>query len=336
MTGRLDTTYLGLALRGPIVASPSPLTGELSGMARLEEAGVAAIVLPSLFEEQIERDDLETFERRVTGSYCYAESLDFFPDLGDYNTGPDRYLDLIATAKESLDVPVIASLNATTRGGWVHFASLIEQAGADALELNIYEVAVDPLVSGAELEQRQLALVGAVRDAVSIPLAVKLSPFYSSFAHFAGDVATAGADGLVLFNRFYQPDLDPRSREVRPRLELSSSVELRLPLRWIGVLRSQLQVDLAATTGIHNGLDVAKVLLAGADVAMTASSVLRAGPDQVRRMLEQLQQWMDEEEYESVEQLRGSASRSAVADPSAYERAGYASTLASFRLQRQP
>ena len=330
MTVDLRTSYLGLELRSPLVASPSPLTGELEGLRRLEAAGVGAVVLPSLFEEQITHDQLELDRLLETTSEHYGEALSYFPDLQDYNTGPWTYLASIEQAKQALSVPVIASLNGITPGGWVGHAKRMRDAGADALELNLYTVATDPRVGAAELEARYLDLVAEVRAAVAIPLAVKLSPFFTALANFCVRVEAAGVDGLVLFNRFYQPDLDLDSLDVVPRLVLSTSEELRLPLRWIAILYGRVGTSLAATTGVHTGLDAAKVLLAGADVAMMTSALLRHGPEHVGVVERELRAVLAEHEHDSVSQLRGSMSRDAMPDPAGFERANYVRTLMSW------
>lgn len=331
MTPDLTTRYLGLAMRSPLVASASPLTGDIDALRRLEAVGAAAVVLPSLFEEQILHETLLLHRDLEAGAETWGEALDFFPALDDYNTGPDRYVALVEAAKTAVDIPVIASLNGTSPGGWLRYAALIEAAGADALELNLYTVAADPETSGTDIEHAQLDVVAAVRDSISIPLAVKLSPFYSSLPHTAAAITAAGADGLVLFNRFQQPDLDPHTREVESSAELSTSAALRLPLRWIAILRGQLIGSLAASGGVHTGLDAAKVILAGADVAMTTSALLRHGPDHLARIEAELADWMIEDDYESVNQLKGSASQHNIADPAAFERAGYLRTLTSYR-----
>jgi dihydroorotate dehydrogenase (fumarate) len=335
VTVDLRTTYLGLELRSPLVASPSPLTGEVDGLRRLEAAGVGAVVLPSLFEEQLTHDQLELDRLLETTSDHTGEAMSYFPDLQDYNTGPWTYLDHITQAKRALAVPVIASLNGITPGGWVGHAKRMRDAGADALELNLYTVATDPRVGAAELEARYLDLVADVRAAVSIPLAVKLSPFFTALANFAARLAAAGVDGLVLFNRFYQPDLDLDSRDVVPRLVLSTSEELRLPLRWIAILYGRVQTSLAATTGVHTGLDAAKVLLAGADVAMMTSALLRNGPEHVAVVEQQLRAVLAEHDYDSVTQLRGSMSRVHMPDPAGFERANYVRTLMSWSSRAQ-
>jgi dihydroorotate dehydrogenase (fumarate) len=335
VTVDLRSSYLGLELGSPLVASPSPLTGELEGLVRLEGAGIGAVVLPSLFEEQLTHDQLELDRLLETTSEHTGEALSYFPELEDYNTGPWSYLDLISQAKRALSVPVIASLNGITPGGWVGHAKRMRDAGADAIELNLYSVASDPRVGAAELEGRYLDLVADVRAAVTIPLAVKLSPFFTALANFAVRLDGAGVDGLVLFNRFYQPDLDLDSRDVIPRLVLSTSEELRLPLRWIAILFGRVGVSLAATTGVHTGLDAAKVLLAGANVAMMTSALLRHGPEHVAVVERELRAVMVEHEYDSVAQLRGSMSHDAMADPAGFERANYVRTLMSWSSQAQ-
>jgi dihydroorotate dehydrogenase (fumarate) len=323
----LSTRYLGLRLRTPLVASSSPLTGDLGSLRRLEDAGASAVVLPSLFEEQLTGEALEIDRLLETGAESFGEALGYFPSLDDYNTGPDHYLELVQKAKEVLDVPVIASLNGTTPGGWLDHARWLEEAGADALELNLYAVAADPEENAWTLETRLREVVVAVRRAIAIPLAVKLSPFFTALAHTAHELVAAGADGLVLFNRFYQPDLDLETLEVAPRLALSTSEELRLPLRWIAILRGRVQASLAATSGVHTRDDVVKALLAGADVTMLASALLRHGPEHLRTVESDLAAWLAAREYDSVEQLQGSLSQGAVPDPAAFERANYARTL---------
>ena len=332
MTVDLRTRYLGLELRSPIVASASPLTGEPASARLLEQAGAAAIVLPSLFEEEVVFEEIEINRSLEAGTDSFAEALDYFPNIGSFAGAGDRYLARLRQIKAQSAVPIIASLNATTTGGWVRYAKLIEDAGADALELNLYRVAADPARSAAEIEADDLALIAAVRSSVTIPLAVKLSPYYSSMANVARHVIDAGADGLVLFNRFYQPDLDLDTLEVVARLDLSQPWELRLPLRWIAILRPELGPDtsLAATSGVASATDVVKALMVGADVAMMTSAILRNGPDKIRTVEAGLRSWMTENEYESVSQLRGSASSASVEDPSAFERANYMRTLRSW------
>ncbi|MCA9666141.1 MAG: dihydroorotate dehydrogenase-like protein [Myxococcales bacterium] len=326
----LTTRYLGLELRNPLVASSSPLTGVVDAMRELEDAGIAAVVLPSLFEEQIEHDEMEMARLAEFGAEGFAEALDYFPELETYNTGPDVYLEHIASAKDALSIPVIASLNGVTVGGWARYAKLCEQAGADALELNVYDVPMDVDISGAEVEQRIIDVVRTVGEGLSIPLTVKLSPFFSSLPNMAKRLAEAGAKGLSLFNRFMQPDIDLDKLEVRPSVELSTSSELRLPTRWIAILRGRVDLSLAATTGVHMAEDALKLLFAGADVTMMASALLRHGASYPRRVLEELRSWLIEREYESVEQLKGSMSLQRAPDPSQFGRGQYMRTLVSY------
>jgi len=333
MTTLLDTTYLGLRLRSPLIASASPLTGRIDTLVALEQAGAAAVVLPSLFEEEVESESMRLHERLETGANSFPEAGDFFPELEFDDIGPQRHVKLTAAAKDALQIPVIASVNGITPGGWVRYAQLMVEAGADAIELNLYSVAADPSRSAGEVESNYLETVRLVRAAVTVPLAVKLSPFLSSTAHFAHAVVEAGADGLVLFNRFYQPDIDLETLDVLPRVELSDPRELRLPLRWLAILRPQLRTtSLAATTGVHSGYDAAKALLVGADAVMMTSALLRNGPRHIARVEAELAAWLAERDYASVNQLRGSVSHFAATDPTGFERANYLRTLASYRL----
>ncbi len=336
MTVDLRTRYLGLELRSPLVASPSPLTGELDSALQLVDAGAAAIVLPSLFEEEIVHEESELNRSLETGADQFAEALDYFPNIGPFAGVGDRYLARLRQIKDQASVPVIASLNATTAGGWVRYAKLMEEAGADALELNLYHIAADPARTAADMEALDLELIAAVRGAITIPLAVKLSPYYSALASFVREAVDRGADGLVLFNRFYQPDFDLETFDVVPRLELSRPSELRLPMRWTAILRPQLgpAVSMAASSGIHGGTDAVKALMVGADVAMTTSALLHHGPEHLATIEAELVAWMTEHEYELVDQLRGSASQAAVEDPSAFERANYMRTLRSWTTPR--
>jgi len=332
MTVELATRYLGLELRSPIVASAAPHNGEPAMAKRLEAAGVGAIVLPSLFEEEILAEELELNRSLEQGTEHFAEALDYFPAVDTFIGAADRYLARLERVKTEVTVPVIASLNASTTGGWVRHARRIEDAGADALELNVYRVAADPRRNAAELEAADLELIAAVRSTITIPLAVKLSPYYSSFANFATAVIAARADGLVLFNRFYQPDLDLDALDVVPRIELSQAWELRLPVRWIAILRPRLGpgVSLAATSGAQSGTDVLKGLMVGADVVMMTSALLRHGPEHIATVETELRAWMSEHEYESVDQLRGSATAATADDPDAFQRANYLATLRSW------
>jgi len=328
----LRTRYLGLELRSPIVASAAPLNRDPTFARRLERAGVGAIVLPSLFEEDILAEEIELNRSLEQGTEHFAEALDYFPALDHATSIADRYLASIERLKSEVAVPIIASLNATTPGSWVQYSRRIEAAGADALELNVYRVAADPLCGAGETEAADLELIAAVRASVRIPLAVKLSPFYSAFASFAAAAVKAGADGLVLFNRFYQPDLDPDTLEVEPMLELSRPWEMRLPMRWIAILRPQLGSGafLAASSGVDSATDVIKCLIVGADVAMMTSALLRHGPEHVSTVEAGLRAWLDEHGYQSVTQLRGSASQATAGDAAAFERANYIRVLRSW------
>jgi dihydroorotate dehydrogenase (fumarate) len=332
MTVDLTTRYLGLDLRSPIVASAAPKNSDPAMAARLEAAGVGAIVLPSLFEEEIVSEEIELHGALEQGTDQFIEAPTYFPAMGTFVGTADRYLGALRAVKASAGVPIIASLNATTAGGWVRYAREIQDAGADAIELNLYRLAADPGRSAAELEAADLALIAAVRGSITIPLAVKLSPFYTALAGFAAAARGAGADGLVLFNRFYQPDLDLESFDIVPRLELSQPAEFRLPMRWIAILRPQLGrgVSLAASSGVGSGTDVVKGLMVGADVVMMTSALLRHGPEHVRTVETSMRVWLEEHEYASVAELRGSASAARVDDPAAFERSNYMATLRSW------
>ncbi len=332
MTVDLRTRYLGLDLRSPIVASASPLNGEPATARLVEQAGAGAIVLPSLFEEEILAEELEINRSLEQGTEAFAEALDYFPAIDTFVGAADRYLAGLSRIKTRAGVPIIASLNADTAGGWVRYARDIQDAGADALELNLYHIAADPRRSASEMEATDLALIAAVRAAVTIPLAVKLSPYYSALANFAAAAVASGADGLVLFNRFYQPDIDLDTLDVVARLDLSQAWEMRLPVRWVAILRPQLGpgISIAVSSGAGAGTDVVKGLMVGADVVMMTSAVLHHGPGHIRTVEAELVDWMTEHDYESVAQLRGSASQATVADPSAFERANYMRTLRSW------
>jgi dihydroorotate dehydrogenase (fumarate) len=326
----LSTTYLGLRLRSPLVASAGPLTGRVASLQALEGAGIAAVVLPSLFEEQIVHDELQTaglFDAEGGGN---PEADSYFPVLGGFETLADRYLRHVEEARAALSVPVIGSLNGMTPGGWTRYARRIADAGADALELNLYRVAADPDVSAAEVEAEQIELVAAVADSVSIPLAVKLGPAYTALASHAQGLAAAGADGLVLFNRFYQPDIDPLHRQVTSALELSTSTELRLPLRWTGLLYDRVDADFAISTGVHTGLDAARCLLAGAQVAMMTSALLQQGPAHVSEVERELVSWAETFEVDAIGELRGSVTQRTVRHPEVFERANYIETLIDY------
>lgn len=328
----LTTTYLGLTLKHPIVASASPLAQSVEGVRRLEDAGAAAVVLPSLFEEQIEHESHQLDHYLSYGAESYPEALSYFPDLDTYRVGPDAYLSLVSWAREAVEIPVIASLNGVSPGGWTDYARLIEQAGASALELNIYAIPTDPHLSGVEVEARYLDVVRQVRQAVSIPVAVKLSPYFSAIASFARQLAETGANGLVLFNRFYQSDFDLEALEVVPRLVLSDSDDLRLPLTWVAILYGRVPVDLAITSGVHTHQDVLKGLMAGARVTMMTSALLRHGLGHLRTVLDDLVHWMEEHEYASVRQMQGSMSQINVRSPSVFERANYMKVLQSWHV----
>lgn len=326
----LTTTYLGLQLRNPLVASASPLSKKVDTVRHLEDAGAAAVVMYSLFEEQITHESQELDHYLERGTHSYAESLSYFPDLGSYNLGSEPYLEHLHRVKRAVDIPVIGSLNGISSGGWVQYAQRIEQAGADALELNIYYLPTDPNLSGGELEEEYVKLVRDVRATVKIPIALKLSPFFTSLPHIARRFVEAGANGLVLFNRFYQPDFDLEELEVIPNLELSTSHELRLPLRWIALLYGRIETDFALTSGVHTAQDVLKAVMAGASVAMTTSALLEYGIGRLTHILTDLQAWMEEHEYESVTSMKGSMSQRAVAEPAAFERANYMKVLNAF------
>jgi len=326
----LTTMYLGLPLRSPLVASSGPLTARLDSLRALEQAGIAAVVLPSLFEEQVEHEDMQAAGLGDLGADSNPEATSYFPDLAVHESVVDRYLRHVEEAKAVLSIPVLASLNGESPGGWVRYARLLEIAGADALELNLYGIAADIDVTGREVEDEQMMLVALVRESISIPLAVKIGPYYSALGNQAARFVEAGADGLVLFNRFYQPDIDPQTRKVAPALVLSSSAELRLPLRWTAILSGRVEASLAVSTGVHTGADAARCLLAGADVAMMTSALLENGPDHVATVEHELVEWAVASGFESVAQLRGSVSQRHVADPSAFERANYMAALTGF------
>ena len=328
----LAARYLGLDLRSPIVASASPYNRDAEMASRVEDAGAAAIVLPSLFEEEILHEEIELNRALEAGSEAFAEALEYFPAVGIFADAGERYLTDLERIKARSSVPVIGSLNATSSGGWTRYARLIEQAGADAIELNLYHVAADPTRTATDMESADIDVIAAVRAEIGIPLAVKLSPYYSAMANFASHVMDAGADGLVLFNRFYQPDLDLDTYDVVPRVELSRQWELRLPIRWIAILRPQLgdRASLAASSGVAEGTDVVKALMVGANVAMMTSALLRHGPARLAAVEAELRAWMEEHDYVSVAQLRGCASGATSDDPSAFERSNYMKTLHSW------
>jgi len=327
----LTTNYLGMLLKNPIVASSSPLSHSVDSIRRLEDAGAAAVVMYSLFEEQIGFDSYYIDYHLTQGIDSYAESISYFPDMQSYNVGPDEYLNLIRRAKEAVDIPIIGSLNGASVGGWTDYASLIEEAGADALELNVYYLPANTAVKGTDVEALYLDILLAVREVVTIPVAIKLSPFFSSIANMASCLSEQGADGLVLFNRFYQPDFDLENLEVAPRLVLSNSNELRLPLRWVAILYGRVNADLAITSGVHTSQDVIKGLMAGAKVTMMASELLQNGVRRIGQVLNEVVAWLSEHEYESVTQMIGAMSQKHCAEPAAFERANYMKMLQSYR-----
>ena len=326
----VSTSYLGLQLKNPLVVSASPLSKSIDLVRRLEDAEASALVLYSLFEEQITHESLELDYFLHRGTNVFSEALSYFPDLDHYNMGTEPYLDHVQAVKQAVSIPVIGSLNGISTGGWIEYAHRIEQAGADALELNIYYLPTDPNLTGAEMEEEYVQLVRDVRAKVQIPIALKLSPFFTSIPNIAKRFVEAGANGLVLFNRFYQPDLDLETLEVVPNLELSTSSELRLPLRWIALLYGHIQADFALTSGVHTALDVLKAIMAGASVAMMTPALLAHGIGRLKDILTDLQEWMVEHEYESISIMKGSMSQRAVAEPAAFERANYMKVLGSF------
>jgi dihydroorotate dehydrogenase (fumarate) len=329
----VTTSYLGLRLKNPLVASAGPLCEDIASIRRMEDHGVAAIVLPSLFEEQIERESLELDQYLSAGEAISAESITHFPDLLGYNRGPEGYLKHIRKAKEAVQIPIIASLNGTSVGGWSQYAKEMEQAGADALELNIYYIPTDPNATGELVEQKYCDLVREVKASVKVPVAVKLGPYFSSLPNMARKLEAAGADALVLFNRFYQPDFDLESLEVVPNLILSNSHELLLRLNWIAILYGQVKCDLALTGGVHTGADVVKSMMAGAKVAMMTSALLKKGIGYLDTVLTELLIWLGDHEYDSIKQMQGSMSRNAVPQPQAFERANYMKVLSSYAMR---
>jgi dihydroorotate dehydrogenase (fumarate) len=329
----LSTRYLGLKLRNPLVVSASPLCKEISNLHQMEDSGASAIVLHSLFEEQINVESNELDRFLWDGSDVGAESTTIFPDLQSYNIGPDGYLEHIRHAKQSLSIPVIASLNGVSRGGWVSYASEMQQAGADAIELNVYFIPADAASGSDEIEKLYLDLVKEVRNTVSIPVAVKVGPYFSAFANMAQRLEAAGADGIVLFNRFYQPDFDLDALEVKPALTLSNSSELLLRLHWAAMLYGQLRADIAITGGVHTAEDVVKSMMSGARVTMLASALLEHGIGYLRPLRNQLEAWLEKHEYESIQQMQGSMSQQNVPNPKAFQRANYMKVLSSYAVK---
>src|SRR6202158_5041710 len=332
----LRTTYLGLKLSSPLVVSASPLSRDVEGICRLEEAGASAVVLYSLFEEQLRQEEADLDYHLAAGTESFAESLTYFPQASEFHTGPEGYLDHIRKAKAAVGIPIIASLNGSTLGGWTQFSGEIERAGADAIECNVYYLPTDPKLTAEDIETTYLDILRAVKATVTIPVAVKLSPFFSNLSNMAHRLDEAGADALVLFNRFYQPDIDLEELEIRPNVLLSTPQALRLPLTWIGILYGRIRLSLAATSGIHSAEDVIKLLLVGADVTMLCSVLLRDGVSQVHEIERDLREWLDYHEYESVNQMQGSMSQLRCLDPGAFERAQYMRAVKGIEYIQRP
>ena len=327
----LSTSYMGLELKNPIVPSASPLSKEIDNIKKLEDAGASAIVMYSLFEEQIafESEQMDYFLDFGTDSF--AESLSYFPQNDDYNKGPEEYLDHIRKAKAATNIPIIGSLNGVSTGGWIDYAKKIQDAGADALELNVYFMAADQNQEARQIENQYLLILKAIKSNVDIPVAIKLSPYFSSMSRIATELDKNGADALVMFNRFYQPDLDLEELEVKPGVILSTSDDLRLPLRWIAILDGKIKASMAGTTGVHTGIDALKLVMAGANVAQMCAALLKNGPEYVQTVIKEMEQWMEDHEYDSIKKMRGSMSQRAVADPAAFERANYMKALNNFK-----
>ncbi len=329
----LKTKYMGLDLKNPIVPSASPLSESVDGIKRMADAGAAAVVMFSLFEEQLKMDAESETERLAAGTESFAESLSYFPKIDDYIVGPEQYLDLINKASQAVDIPIIGSLNGFSHEGWISYAKKMQDAGAKAIELNIYHLPTDPKISGAKVEKMYIDVVKAVTSSVTVPVAVKLNPYFSATANMAKKLKSAGAKGLVLFNRFYQPDFDLENMSVAPTLFLSSPGNIRIPLRWIAILYGRVKVSLAATSGVYTAQEVVKYILAGADVVMTTSSLLQKGVGNITNLIEGLENWMEEKEYESVKQMKGAMSHKSVADPAAFERANYIKIIEKYKRE---
>ena len=327
----LTTKYLGLTLKNPLVVSASPLSENIGNIKKMEEAGAAAVVMLSLFEEQIEAEGADLDRSLSTGGS--SEAASYFPNISGYRVGPETYLENLTKAKAAVKIPIIASLNGASSGGWTRYAKKMQEAGADALELNIYTIPTDPRVNAAEIEQKYCDLVRDVKASVQIPVAIKLCPYFSAMVNMASQLDQAGADGLVLFNRFYQPDFDLEALEVVPSLQLSASYELLLRLHWVAILHGRVRPDLAITGGVHTSYDVLKAMMAGAQVAMMASAILKRGIDYIATVLGELQTWMEEHEYESIKQMQGSMSQKSVADPKSFLRGNYLKVLSSYALR---
>ena len=328
----LSTTYLGLKLPHPIMPGASPMVDKIDLVKRMEDAGAAAIVMHSLFEEQLMREELATYHHIDVHADSFAEAMTYLPRPDEFNLGPDQYLEQLVRIKQSVELPVIASLNGFTSGGWIRYAKLMQDAGANALELNVYYLATNPTETGEEVEQRTIDILKAVKQAVSIPVAIKLSPFFSSIANMAKRLDDAGADGMVLFNRFYQPDIDVESLEVEPTLRLSDSSELNLRLRWLAVVSGHVRASLAVSGGVHTHIDAVKAVMTGAHAVQVVSGILQQGPDIIRRIREGLTQWLEEHEYDSLEQMRGSMNLLRCPDASMFERANYIRILQGYKV----
>ncbi len=328
----LSTTYLGLKLPHPIMPGASPMVDKIDLVKRMEDAGAAAIVMHSLFEEQLMREELATYHHIDVHADSFAEAMTYLPRPDEFNLGPDQYLEQLVRIKQSVELPVIASLNGFTSGGWIRYAKLMQDAGANALELNVYYLATNPTETGEEVEQRTIDILKAVKQAVSIPVAIKLSPFFSSMSNMARRLDDAGADGLVLFNRFYQPDIDVESLEVEPTLRLSDSSELNLRLRWLAVVSGHVRASLAVSGGVHTHIDAVKAVMTGAHAVQVVSGILQQGPDVIRRIREGLTQWLEEHEYDSLEQMRGSMNLLRCPDASMFERANYIRILQGYKV----
>ncbi|MGQ9610780.1 MAG: dihydroorotate dehydrogenase-like protein [bacterium] len=328
----LSTNYMGLSLDSPLVASSSPLCEKIDNIRKMEDAGASAVVLHSLFEEQINREGLELDRFLTQGTETYWESISFFPDLGNYKIGPDDYLEHIRKAKNAVKIPIIASLNGVSTGGWISYAKLMEEAGADALELNIYYIPTEINITSQQVEHMYIDLARDIKNSVNIPVAVKLSPYFSSMSYMAGELDKIGIDALVMFNRFYQPDLDIENLNVIPNLSLSTSQELRLRIRWVAILFGRIKADMAITGGVHTAEDALKAMMAGAKVAMMTSALLKNGIEHLSKVKSDMKKWMEEHEYESINQMQGSMSQKSVAEPAAYERANYMKILGSYLM----
>lgn len=330
----LSTNYMGMKLKNPLVNSAGPLSYDLDDIKKMEDAGISAVVLYSLFEEQIEKEHQELHHHLNYGTHSFAEAITYFPNPGDFESGPDEYLEHIRKAKHSVDIPIIASLNGYTDGGWTEFARLMEEAGADGIELNLYNVPTDPNVSSKDIEEDYSQTIRSVRDAVKIPLAVKLSPYFTSISYSAKQYSELGVDALVLFNRFYQPDFDLEHLEVKPHVNLSTSQELRLSIRWIAILYSQIKADFAGTGGVHRATDVLKLMMAGANIAMLCSVLIKEGISKISHLEKEILQWMEEHEYSSIAEMRGSMSAAKYHTPFEFERSQYMKALHSVHIHR--